>query len=38
MAMMGLLKETYRLPIVPVTSATRAKLKALAEELGLLVN
>jgi dihydrodipicolinate synthase/N-acetylneuraminate lyase len=37
MAMMGRLKETYRLPIVPVTPATRAKLKTLAEELGLLV-
>ncbi len=36
MAMMGRLKETYRLPMVPVTSATREKLKALAEELGLL--
>ncbi len=36
MAMMGRLKENYRLPIVPVTAATRAKLKALAEELGLL--
>jgi 4-hydroxy-tetrahydrodipicolinate synthase len=38
MALMGRLKETYRLPIVPVTPATRAKLKALAEELGLLSN
>ena len=37
LAMMGLLKETYRLPIVPVTPATRAKLKILAGELGLLV-
>jgi 4-hydroxy-tetrahydrodipicolinate synthase len=37
MAMMGRLKETYRLPIVPVTPATRAKLKTLVEELGLLV-
>ena len=36
MAMMGRLKENYRLPMVPVTAATRAKLKALAEELGLL--
>jgi 4-hydroxy-tetrahydrodipicolinate synthase len=35
MAMMGLLKEKYRLPMVPVTSATRQKLAALAEELGL---
>ena len=38
MAMMGRLKENYRLPIVPVTPATRAKLKTLAEELGLLSN
>jgi 4-hydroxy-tetrahydrodipicolinate synthase len=38
MALMGRLKETYRLPIVPVTPATRAKLKTLAEELGLLSN
>jgi 4-hydroxy-tetrahydrodipicolinate synthase len=36
MAMMGRLEETYRLPIVPVTPATRAKLKALAAGLGLL--
>jgi 4-hydroxy-tetrahydrodipicolinate synthase len=36
MAMMGRLKETYRLPIVPVTPATRTRLKILAEELGLL--
>jgi 4-hydroxy-tetrahydrodipicolinate synthase len=37
MAMMGRLKETYRLPIVPVTPTTRAKLKTLVDELGLLV-
>jgi 4-hydroxy-tetrahydrodipicolinate synthase len=36
MAMMGRLQENYRLPMVPVTPATRQKLKALAEELGLL--
>jgi 4-hydroxy-tetrahydrodipicolinate synthase len=36
MAMMGRLQENYRLPIVPVSSATREKLKVLAEELGLL--
>ena len=36
MALMGRLKENYRLPIVPVASATREKLKVLAEELGLL--
>jgi 4-hydroxy-tetrahydrodipicolinate synthase len=37
MAMMGRLEENYRLPMVPVTSATRQKLATLAEELGLLV-
>ena len=36
MAMMGRLEENYRLPMVPVTSATREKLAALAEGLGLL--
>ena len=36
MAMMGLIEENYRLPMVPVTSATRQKLAALAQELGLL--
>jgi 4-hydroxy-tetrahydrodipicolinate synthase len=35
MAMMGRLQENYRLPMVPVTAATRQKLAALAEELGL---
>ena len=35
MAMMGRLEENYRLPMVPVTSATRQKLAALAESLGL---
>src|SRR5271170_322298 len=35
-AMMGRLKENYRLPMVPVTAATRQKLQALAKELGLL--
>jgi len=37
MAMMGRLEENYRLPMVPVTSATRQKLAALAERLGLMV-
>jgi len=37
MAMMGRLEENYRLPMVPVTSATRQKLATLAEGLGLLV-
>ena len=36
MAMMGRLQENYRLPMVPVTAATRQKLAAAAEELGLL--
>src|SRR6201996_1287885 len=36
MAMMGRLKENYRLPMVPVTPVTQARLFALAEELGLL--
>jgi len=38
MAMMGRLKEAYRLPIVPVTPATRVRLKTVAEELGLLTH
>jgi len=36
MAMMGRLEENYRLPMVPVTPATRQKLASLAKELGLL--
>jgi 4-hydroxy-tetrahydrodipicolinate synthase len=36
MAMMNRLQENYRLPMVPVTPATRQKLAQLAEELGLL--
>jgi 4-hydroxy-tetrahydrodipicolinate synthase len=36
MAMMKLLEENYRLPMVPVTPPTREKLKALAQQLGLL--
>jgi 4-hydroxy-tetrahydrodipicolinate synthase len=38
MAMMGKLEEHYRLPMVPVTAATRTKLEQLAGELGLLVH
>jgi 4-hydroxy-tetrahydrodipicolinate synthase len=38
MAMMGRLQENYRLPIVPVTTATRQKLATVAEELGLLAH
>ncbi len=36
LAMMGRLEENYRLPMVPVTAATRQKLAALAGELGLI--
>ncbi len=36
LAMMGRIAEEYRLPMVRVSSATREKLKKLAEELGLL--
>jgi 4-hydroxy-tetrahydrodipicolinate synthase len=36
MAMMKRLEENYRLPMVPVTPATREKLRLVAEELGLL--
>ncbi len=35
LAMMGRIGETYRLPMVPVTEATRRKLERLAEDLGL---
>lgn len=35
MAMMGLLQENYRLPMVPVSADTRARLARIAEELGL---
>jgi 4-hydroxy-tetrahydrodipicolinate synthase len=37
MAMMGKLGEHYRLPMVPVSPATRARLEKVAGELGLLV-
>ncbi|HEX3437612.1 MAG TPA: 4-hydroxy-tetrahydrodipicolinate synthase [Pseudacidobacterium sp.] len=36
LAMMGRIGEHYRLPMVPVSSATRTKLERLANELGLL--
>lgn len=36
MAMMGLCEENLRLPMVPVSDATRRKLAALTSELGLL--
>ncbi len=35
MAMQGLLEENYRLPMVPVTQQTRARLAQLVKELGL---
>lgn len=35
MAMMGLIEENYRLPMVPVTEPTRARLERLVAELGL---
>ena len=35
MAMLGLLEENYRLPMVPVTGQTRARLAQLVKELGL---
>jgi 4-hydroxy-tetrahydrodipicolinate synthase len=38
MAMMGKLQEHYRLPMVPVSQATRSRLERLAGELGLLVH
>jgi 4-hydroxy-tetrahydrodipicolinate synthase len=36
LAMMGRIQEVYRLPIVPVSPATRARLERLVGELGLL--
>jgi len=38
MSMMGKLGENYRLPMVPVAPATRARLERVAGELGLLVH
>ncbi len=38
MAMMGKIGENYRLPLTPVSSATRARLEKLAGELGLLAH
>ena len=38
LAMMGKLDEQYRLPMVPVSAATRAFLERTAGELGLLVH
>ena len=36
MAMMGLLEENFRLPLVPVTEKSRAKIREAIAELGLL--
>jgi len=36
MAMMGLLEENFRLPLVPVTEKSRAKIREVIAELGLL--
>jgi 4-hydroxy-tetrahydrodipicolinate synthase len=36
LAMMGLVEESLRLPLVPVEDATRARLREVLEELGLL--
>ena len=36
LAMMGMIQENYRLPMVPITSASREKLVKVVEELGLL--
>jgi 4-hydroxy-tetrahydrodipicolinate synthase len=36
LAMMGMIEENYRLPLVPITAASREKLSKVVEELGLL--
>lgn len=36
MAMMGLLEENFRLPLVPITETSRAKVRAVLSELGVL--
>ena len=36
MAMMGLLEENLRLPLVPVTDATRARVREVLDDLGML--
>ena len=36
LAMMGLMTESYRLPLVPIASENRAKLKAVLESMNLL--
>jgi 4-hydroxy-tetrahydrodipicolinate synthase len=36
MAMMGLIEENYRLPLVPITPANREKLRQVMAEAGLI--
>jgi len=36
MAMMGLLEENFRLPLVPITEKSRAKIREVVRELGLI--
>ena len=36
MAMMGLLEENFRLPLVPITEKSRARVREVISELGLL--
>jgi 4-hydroxy-tetrahydrodipicolinate synthase len=36
LAMMGLMEENYRLPLVPITAASRTTMQKLAETLGLI--
>ena len=36
LAMMGMIEENYRLPLVPITAVNREKLSKVVEELGLL--
>jgi 4-hydroxy-tetrahydrodipicolinate synthase len=36
LAMMGMMGENYRLPMVPMTPANRAQIQKIAEGLGLL--
>jgi len=36
MAMMGLLEENFRLPLVPITEKSRSRLREVLSELGVL--
>ena len=36
MSMMGLLEENFRLPLVPITEKSRARLREVIAELGLI--